>query len=173
MNRAMRCVGFLALVLALCCAAAPRSPHLMLAPPWQSLTPPPAQGDVTPIEEWGLSNGLPGPQPTDVTQYVQLSTMPGGEGGLGGFVADRITWRNGAHDITKLTYAKIDECLRPAWLFTLDEPDQGVRRSYEEVVFAVGQVIYEARYSRPAVQGENAAAHAAILDLCNYRTPKP
>lgn len=160
-------------MLALCCAGAPLSPHLKLAAPWQSLTPPPGQGDVTPVEEWALSNGLPGAQTPGVTQYVQLATSPGGEGGLGGFVADRISWMNSSHDVTKLTYMKIDECPRPAWLFTLDGSYEGTQRTYEEAMFAVGQTLYEARYSRPTGQDENAAAHAAILDLCNFRSVKP
>ncbi len=173
MDRAIRRSGLLAIVLALCCAATVRAPHLHLTTPWIALAPSRPHDDQTPIEEWALSNGLPGEHAAGSTQYVQLSTLRLEEGGLGGFIGQRIAWMTGAREIRKLSYAKIDECLRAAWLFTFDEDYQGAPRSYELVFFAEGETLYQVDYSRPLDQALNADAHAAIVDLCNYRAAKP
>jgi hypothetical protein len=158
---------WLSLVLAVCCGATSGTPELRLHTPWEAVTTPVAQGEDKPIAEWMLPNGLPN-QELSNTQFVELSTEDLGPGGLGGFVADRLSTLDPKY-VKGLHYAPIDTCLRPAWLFTFDDSFSGGTRSFEIVYLAVGETLYIADYSRPVDQPEDAIARAAVLDFCNTR----
>jgi hypothetical protein len=159
--------GILALALVLSCAAAPApAPHLTLPSPWRPVAGLPPPSDFTYVEQWVLPNGRPD-APASALHYVSMLEKPLDEGGLGGYVADAVSSLTGSHQASNAKYAQIESCVRPAWLVTFDATVHGSPRAFEEVYLTFRSMLYEAEYNRPADQGVEPTAHAALMAFCD------
>jgi len=155
-----------ALALALARATpAPPAPHLDLPSPWQTTVGLPPSTDFTYVVQYVLPNGDPG-APASALQYVSIQTKPLDEGGLGGYVADAVASLNDSHQATDAKYARVESCVRPAWIVTFNATVHDSPRAFEEVYMTFRSALYLAEYNRPAGQAVEPTAHAALLAFC-------